>query len=80
MIYVENKAEESSPPAAFRSVVERFYISSTCDGPETKEIVATVSPKELYVFGPYAKRYVEMLDGLVPQIHALFPNDQPTLF
>ena len=58
----------------------RFTISPSCDGPEVKEIVSLVAPKELYIFGPYAKRYVEGLQGSVPFIRPLFVNDQPTLF
>lgn len=59
---------------------ERFVISPSCDGPEIKEIVQAVNPKELYIFGPYAKRYVEELQGVCPVIKPLFINDQPTLF
>lgn len=58
----------------------RFIISPTCDGPEVKEVVSLVAPKELYIFGPYAKRYVEGLQGAAPIIRPLFVNDQPTLF
>ena len=58
----------------------RFTISPYCDGPEIKEIVTIVAPKELYIFGPYAKRYVEGLQSSVPFIRPLFVNDQPTLF
>jgi putative mRNA 3-end processing factor len=59
---------------------DRFVISPSCDGPEIKEIVQAVNPKELYIFGPYAKRYVEELEGVCPVIKPLFINDQPTLF
>lgn len=59
---------------------ERFVLSTSCDGPEIKEIVSLVGPKELYVFGPYAKRYVEGLSGIAPSVRAIFANDQPTLF
>lgn len=81
VIYVEGAMNESTPPpGAFRPVHQRFHIASTCDGPEIKEIVAAVAPKELYIFGPYAKRYVDEFAGLVPTIKPLFINDQPTLF
>ncbi len=59
---------------------ERFVISPSCDGAEIREIVQMVSPKELYIFGPYAKRYVDDLHGACPVIKPLFANDQPTLF
>ena len=67
-------------PAVARQIVERVHIASTCDGPEIREIIAAVMPKELYFFGPYAKRYVEELGTTVPVIKPLFVNDQPTLF
>lgn len=59
---------------------ERFVISTSCDGPEIKEIISLVSPKELYIFGPYAKRYVENLGSIAPHVRPIFANDQPTLF
>ena len=57
-----------------------FHISTTCDGKELKEIIAAVAPKEIYVFGPYAKRYEDELRSTFPKIKALFANSQPTLF
>lgn len=81
VVYVEPTTEETTPaPGAFRQVSDRFHIGSTCDGPEIKEIIAAVQPKELYIFGPYAKRYVEGLEGICPSVKPLFVNDQPTLF
>jgi Cft2 family RNA processing exonuclease len=80
VIYVENTTERTVAPTAFGAIAERFFIGSTCDGPEIKEVVAAVSPRELYVFGPYAKRYVEAFEGLCPVVKPLFVNDQPTLF
>ena len=61
-------------------VVDTFYLSTHCDGPELKAIIQLVSPKELYFFGPYAKRYVDEMKGVCPKIKPLFVNDQPTLF
>jgi hypothetical protein len=61
-------------------VMDTFYLSSHCDGPELKAIIQLVGPKELYFFGPYAKRYVEELSDVAPKVRALFVNDQPTLF
>lgn len=80
VFYVEDTRQETVPPSAFRHVKERFFISSTADGPETKEIISLVRPKQLYIFGPYAKSYVEAFEGLGPTIKPLFVNDQPTLF
>jgi len=61
-------------------VVDTFYLSTHCDGPELKAIIQLVAPKELYFFGPYAKRYVEEMEGICPRIKPLYVNDQPTLF
>jgi hypothetical protein len=61
-------------------VVDTFYLSTHCDGPELKAIIQLVAPKELYFFGPYAKRYVDEMAGICPKIKPLFVNDQPTLF
>lgn len=80
IIYIEPTAEQTIAPTAFGAIAERFHISSTSDGPEIKEVVAAVGPKELYVFGPYAKRYVDALAGACPVVRPLFVNDQPTLF
>jgi hypothetical protein len=61
-------------------VLDTFYLSSHCDGPELKAIIQLVAPKELYFFGPYAKRYVQDLKDAAPKVRALYVNDQPTLF
>lgn len=61
-------------------VVDTFYLSTHCDGPELKAIIQLVAPKELYFFGPYAKRYVDEMAGVCPKIKPLYVNDQPTLF
>lgn len=61
-------------------VVATFHLSSYCDGPELKAIIQLVAPKEIYFFGPYAKRYVEEMKGVSPKVKPLFNNDQPTLF
>lgn len=63
------------------SYLDRFVLSASCDGPEIKEVVSLVAPRELYIFGAYAKRYVEVLsDHSTMAIKPLFVNDQPTLF
>ena len=61
-------------------VMDTFYLSSHCDGPELKAIIQLVGPKELYFFGPYAKRYVHEMRDAAPKVRPLYVNDQPTLF
>ena len=61
-------------------ILDTFFLSTHCDGPELKAIIQLVAPKELYFFGPYAKRYVDEMKGICPKIKPLFVNDQPTLF
>lgn len=79
VLYVEDTFDETDPDV-FQDVEDRFYMSSTCDGKELREIIAAVTPKEVYIFGPYAKRYAEDLRGLGVRVKPLYPNDQPTLF
>jgi hypothetical protein len=43
-------------------------------------IIQSVGPKELYFFGPYAKRYVDEMEDVAPKVRPLYVNDQPTLF
>ena len=65
---------------AFRTVDDRFFISSSCDGKEIREVITAVAPDEVCIFGPYTKRYVEALKSSHQNIRALYPNDQPALF
>jgi putative mRNA 3-end processing factor len=80
VLFVEDTLSSSHDPDAFREVEDRFYISSTCDGKELREVIHAVSPKEVYVFGPYAKSYAEELKSVCKNVHPLYSNDQPTLF
>ena len=61
-------------------VMDTFYLSTHCDGPELKSIIQLVAPKELYFFGPYAKRYVAEMKDMASKVRPLYVNDQPTLF
>ena len=80
ILCVESTAEPRTALNSSRQHTQRFYLSLSCDGPDMREIIATVSPKELYILGPYAKRYVSELIGSCAIINPLFVNDQPTLF
>lgn len=80
VLYVEDTLDDSHDVVGFRGVEDHFYISATCDGKDLREVIATVAPKEVYVFGPYAKAYCHELKNTCKQVRALYSNDQPTLF
>lgn len=80
VLYIEESLSETSDPNAFRQVDDRFYLSTTCDGKELREVIAAVAPKEVYFFGPYAKRFSEELKNTCKTVRPLYSNDQPTLF
>src|SRR5690606_20799270 len=58
---IEETIATNAPVDAFRDIDARFFLSSTCDGRELREVIAAVAPKEVYFFGPYAKRFSEEL-------------------
>ena len=60
--------------------LNRYVLSPVCDLRDLKEVIQFVEPKEIFVFGPYAKRYVEDLTHLALSVKVLNPNDQPSLF
>ena len=81
VIYVEETSEESSSPEAFHSnVAERFFISTSSDGRDLREVIQAVNPKEVYVFGPYTKQYCEDFKNLSCDIKPLYSNGQAALF
>lgn len=80
ILYVEDSLGESSSPEAFRNVADRFYMSTSSDGKDLREVIQAVHPKEVYVFGPYAKQYCDDFKNLNCDIKPLYSNDQPTLF
>ncbi|HYX36739.1 MAG TPA: hypothetical protein VE954_26830 [Oligoflexus sp.] len=77
---VEESLQQTSWPDLRRPVAERFFISSSGDGRELKSIIQSVSPREVFVSGPYAKQYAEELSTQKLPIHALYPSHLPTLF
>lgn len=81
LLVVEGGLDDVKTPAlTSKAPIDRFFLSSQSDGSELKDIILNVAPKELYIFGPYAKRYVSEWSDLAPSVKALFSNDQPTLF
>lgn len=64
----------------FTTLNDRFYIPSSCDGKDLKSVITKVDPKEIYIFGPYAKDYVRHMRHWGPEVKALFPRHLPSLF
>ena len=58
----------------------RFVLSPVCDVKDLKEVIQKVNPNEIYVFGPYANRYVQEMTSFTANVKVLNPNDQPSLF
>ena len=79
IFYIEKTVTTSNAPEVFRDVTERFFLSAYACGPELKEIITTVNPKEVFFFGPYAKKYADELKNIAPSVKPLYSNDQPTL-
>jgi len=80
LLSIEETIGDSSSFGAPREADEHFYLSTTSDGRDLREVVAATDPKELFIFGPYTKRYVEEFKGLCARVRPLYPNNQPTLF
>lgn len=80
ILLIEDSLLETNDPEVFRAIEDRFYIASTCDSKEYREIIAAVAPKEVFFFGPYAKRYVDEFKNCAPRVEPLYTNSQPTLF
>ncbi len=57
-----------------------FYLNAYCNIKEIKEIITTVSPREVYIIGPYTKRYCQELSEEDISIYPLYPNGQESLF
>ena len=65
---------------ALRFVDEKFILPSLGDGYDLKDIISAVKPGTIYLYGPYIKRYLDILENVHPNIIPLFPNNQPLLF
>ncbi len=80
LLYIEDTMSDSFEPEFFSHVTDRYYISSSADAKDLKDVIQTVSPKEVFIFGPYAKSYVDELrtEGIV--VKPLYRDNQPSLF
>lgn len=78
---IEDSTTNSQPESFFTKVAERFYISSTANGRDILEVINATGPEEIYIYGPYTKRYVEMLRNEVSaSILPLYAGNQDPLF
>lgn len=57
-----------------------FRLCAASDAKDLKEIIQAVSPKQVSVFGPFAKAYVKEISTYFKNVDSLYENDQPTLF
>ena len=80
LLLVEDTMEPTMNVRRNSEITERFFISTNADGRELREVIAAVAPREVFIFGPYAKRYCDELKTTCSKVEPLFPNDQPTLF
>ena len=80
VIVVDDSSGEMNEPNFFREAVARFHMSSSCDGRDLKDVIAVVNPREVFLFGPYIKKYMDELKNTGVKIRPLFSNQQPTLF
>ncbi|MBM4251058.1 MAG: hypothetical protein FJ146_03730 [Deltaproteobacteria bacterium] len=77
---VQGVLDETISLGSSRQVAERFVLGTSFDGPEMRDIITAVGPKEVYVMGQFAKRYAAELANIGVTVKPLFVNDQPTLF
>ncbi len=77
---IEDNYDDSSSPFVGRSIAERFYLTTATELKDLREVISAVNPKEVYLVGPYAKRFAEELQGSCKVVKPLYENQQPTLF
>lgn len=77
---IRDTLEQNTNFELFNNVTDQFCLASRCDARELKDIIAKVAPKNLLIFGPYAKQYVSDLKNCAPVVKPLYSNHQPTLF
>jgi hypothetical protein len=80
LVPVFSTAEESAEGGPLRSMDHKFYLSTSCDGAELREVISLVGPRQVLFFGPYARRYEQEFSTAAIPMRGLFENGQPTLF
>ncbi len=76
----ETLVSKPLPPDNFRAVEDRFVMNNAADASELKKIIQEVDPSNIYLFGPYTKRYQKILSGVGVPTFALEPEKQELLF
>lgn len=58
---------------------EKFFLNRLADLENLKEILEVVKPSEVYIYGPYAVRYMTKIKTFIPNTKVLFEQNQPPL-
>ncbi|MBP9707950.1 MAG: hypothetical protein KBD78_09905 [Oligoflexales bacterium] len=77
--YVDDVLNPVQTGIKLNTLVPTFHIGSTSIGAETREVIAAVQPKQVYLFGPYAKTFAKELGEQKYHARVLYDNAQPTL-
>ncbi len=54
------------PKEDYREAEDRFYIGSTSNVRDLKDVIYYVEPQEIYFFSPYARQYAKDLRNFAP--------------
>jgi len=76
---IEEPSEASSLTGYFPNLQDKFLINQFCDLNSLSPLIASVKPKNLLIFGPYAMRYIAHFKEQIPHVKALYSSDQPLL-
>jgi hypothetical protein len=68
-----------SPPSNFNGACFQVECRSY-QTPYARDIISKVRPRQVYVYGPFAKAMAKILSTTTKEVEPLFPNAQPTLF
>lgn len=80
ILEVSDTTDTALHVSALESPSKKYILSSYCDAQETKEVIKAVSPKELYLIGPYANRYAKELKNEAAVVKPLFAGGYEPLF
>ncbi len=79
LIVIESFVPSLNEEEIYKDIAHNFKLNMASDGKELKEVIQSVDPKELCIFGPFAKKYAEEFKSICPKVEPLYLNNQPTL-